>query len=607
MENKTTTQLKEERLENLFKECQSTVINQMLSSFGLNQGMFTDRDGGNVTTLHNFELEDDQFVADRDKDSHKQANKEYDRSELELTSQEWQELSKREREKGINHYTGEDEKPENMDLDHISPLKNEHSRKKNHLAYNTGTEEGKDKLKKVVNQPANLATTDKTTNRSKGAKTNSEYIDGPKQKPGETLGQYNKRKEKHEETLKKQNIDKELMKKKQADAEKKINSDANKALAIKQVKEITQTGAKQAGSMALKQAIGAILTEFANIIFIEVKIMCENGLAFNEDNIQKLKGRISNRLKSLTTKLPSILKDSLKGGVSGFVSNLLVFIINNLISTAKRFVTIIREGLLGIYKAVKMILFPPKNMSTEEIWRTAIKLLSTTLISSIILSFQDVLKMFISGIPILIPIADAISMALVGILSGIASALVAYSIDSIIDKFCDRYDEKLIDSLMEDSKKRIEISSSLEKQLMTSLANININSQSIYNYNVITEQSIEMNNSYSQIDTNNSNIFMNNHDIANNIDNLHVEMNSLSETVDITDKKYNDLLKSQNNVINFKSETTISNIDIIDKTRLLIYENNRLITLNEEFSKSNAEVQDSLESFIKNNEDPINE
>ena len=43
------------------------------------------------------------------------------------------------------------------------------------------------------------------------------------------------------------------------------------------------------------------------------------------------------------------------------MSNLLTFLINNFLSTAKRFVTVIREGIIGLFRAFKMIFFPPKN------------------------------------------------------------------------------------------------------------------------------------------------------------------------------------------------------------------------------------------------------
>ena len=55
-------QLKKKRIEKLFQDCQDTIIAQTLSAFGLTQGMFQDRDGGSVTTLHNFKQEDNKFV-----------------------------------------------------------------------------------------------------------------------------------------------------------------------------------------------------------------------------------------------------------------------------------------------------------------------------------------------------------------------------------------------------------------------------------------------------------------------------------------------------------------------------------------------------------------
>ncbi len=68
MNDKTTTTLREQRLQKLFDDCQQQVISQIMGPFGLSPAMFkdVDKNGGNVTTLHNFSHEDDNYIATED-------------------------------------------------------------------------------------------------------------------------------------------------------------------------------------------------------------------------------------------------------------------------------------------------------------------------------------------------------------------------------------------------------------------------------------------------------------------------------------------------------------------------------------------------------------
>ena len=70
----------EKRLQALYGECQSHVVQQLIGPFGLNQAMFEDRNGGNVTTMHNFSRKDADYVAtDADRVRHTSAHTTYDK------------------------------------------------------------------------------------------------------------------------------------------------------------------------------------------------------------------------------------------------------------------------------------------------------------------------------------------------------------------------------------------------------------------------------------------------------------------------------------------------------------------------------------------------
>lgn len=507
MKHESKQSIKQKRLDTLLNECKETVINTTLSAFYLNKGVFSDRDGGNVTTMHNFEKDTDQFVADKDKGSHKEANKEFNRDDWELTTEEWKE--KREGfidadGKTKDGYSGRTIDSSEADLDHIRSLKGETAKKKNHLAYNTGTEEGKEKLKEKLNSDDNLTMTDSSINRSKGSKSNQEFYKGPKRKQNESDAQYEERCEKHQKRLKEKGVTKENLDAKDKQAEEAIDTDGT--LMKKQANELLETGTKQAKDMAISKAMGFLLVEVVNIIFSEIKTINQEKGNLDIKTLEGIVHRIPNHCKVLMEKIPNFVHEVLQGGVSGFVSNLITFLINNFLSTVKRFVTIIREGLLGIYKAVKMIFFPPKEMTKEEVWRSAIKLLSTTVLSAVIISFTDAIKVFIASIPLLIPISDPLAIAITGILSGLASALAAYAIDSIFDYFLDRRNEQAMDLLMNNSEQRSQIAEQLIDSFETS-------KKLVINYDLAIGRNQVIGDSFAEALEHSSSLSKSNHDI----------------------------------------------------------------------------------------------
>ncbi|WP_270285457.1 hypothetical protein [Enterobacter kobei] len=79
----TYEDLKQQRLQKLFHDCQQQVLSQIIGPFGLSTAMFEDRNGGNVTTMHNFEREESDFIADKDMSSHAKSREDYQRKEYE--------------------------------------------------------------------------------------------------------------------------------------------------------------------------------------------------------------------------------------------------------------------------------------------------------------------------------------------------------------------------------------------------------------------------------------------------------------------------------------------------------------------------------------------
>ena len=452
---KTYTEIKEERLEKLFQDCQAQILNQIIGPFGLSTTMFEDRNGGNVTTTHNFSRDDTDYIAEKDKASHAQANKQYNRNDYK--SNDWDKKSKEHRSKGVDGYTGKETPAEDMDLDHITSLKEISDNKKAHLALNTG--KSTDKMTTMANSDENLVATHKSINRSKSAQNISEFAE----KNGERFG-----------------LDKAKIEQEKQRSESHINSTVNLELAKKQSLELLQTSGSQMVKMGLKEGLGILLVELVNGLFNEFKILFKKGVNAGESLFKEIGKRLKKILESVIKKIPNALESSVKGGISGLLSNLVTFLINNFLSTAKRYVTMIRDGFLGLLRAFKMIFFPPKDMTSDEALQAGLKILSTVIVSSIGLLLNESISTFLTTVPFIKPIADLITPVLLGISTGLISVFISYQIDSYFEG--KQLDRKLLDTMIANSKSLDGFVTALEKNCFKSLENIKNYSTSLTLY-----------------------------------------------------------------------------------------------------------------------------
>lgn len=510
--NQSIAELKQQRLNKLFDDCQQQVISQIIGPFVLSTAMFEDRNGGNVTTLHNFKREDSDYVAtDSDKTLHTQFKKKYDenlRSDYEVKNAatqskrqdiveeakkippdskktEWDILRDRKIKIGKDDYTGREVTPEGkvklnddrvvgVDLDHVISIKEFHADPKMHLGLgkvNGNGEADVEAIKSLVNSDENLAITDSSANRSKGAHDLMEWSKS-KRPDGSTNA------EKYE-------LDEQLVKQKYQEAKKHANDTANSALLKKQATELLHTGGAQALKQGMRQALGLLLTELVNGLFNEFKVLIKQGVEVGKTLFAEIRERLTRVIDLVVKKIPDAVGQMFQGGVSGFMSNLLTFLINNFLSTAKRFVTVIREGLLGLFRAFKMIFFPPKNMTSDQALQEGLKILTAVLITSVGLLLTETVGGFMATVPFLKPFADLITPVLIGIMTGLLSAFLAYQIDCLFDRYRNSQSEKFIDELLTDAKRRDEFATELVALSETSLGNIENYSKSISIYQSI--------------------------------------------------------------------------------------------------------------------------
>jgi hypothetical protein len=498
-------ELREQRLQKLFADCQREVVAQIIGPFGLSMAMFEDKNGGNVTTLHNFERADDDFVAtESDKALHANSRREYSvnvRSEYEIKTEEaakgaggktWEEKRAEKIARGTDEYTGRsvstdgtieigDGRVVRAELDHVGSIGEFHSNKKAHLGLGdvkrdeqTGELKVDSKrMRAAVNDDKNLALTNQPLNGSKSDNELEEWA--ARERPDGTTNA-----EKFE-------IDEKLMAEKAQTAQEHLNSTVDRALLKKQATELLHTGGKQALQMGLRQAMGLLLNELVNGVFNEIKTLIKHGVEAGKSLLEEIRDRLFKVIQSVAKKIPDAAAQLFHGGVSGFMSNLLTFVLNSFLSTAKRFVTAIREGLTGLYRAFKMILFPPEHLSDDEALQEGLKILTAVVISSVGIILTESVATFMATVPFLKEIADIVTSVVMGILTGLLTAFLAYQIDCMFDRYRHSLDEKLLDELIADTKHQETFANELATLAESSLGNVESFSKSVSIYQHVGE------------------------------------------------------------------------------------------------------------------------
>ncbi|WP_025820979.1 hypothetical protein [Shewanella marina] len=417
MSELTRTELKTIRLNALLDSCQQQVLAQIIGPLGLTPAMFNDQVGGNVTTQHNFEQ--GITATKQDKDSHQQwqqAQQDYQRRAYDADLKKKRKaLFKTEDE--IHCCYTDKILPRNgqTHLDHVVAANKIETDSRSHLFQTT------EQRVAMANQEVNLKPAGASINMSMREHDKQQWAQRQrKADPGKT----------NAESF---GVDMDLLNHTVDTAKRKIERDLMVAQLKKQGQELAVTGTKEAAMNGLKQGLGLLLHEFVNALFTEAKQLFTQ--TSNDSLIERLLAafkRIFNRLK---TKFKDALKAAFSGGIQAFFSNLLTFIINTVVTTSSKVVTMLREGMASLWQAIKLLIWPPENMPAVEIARAVSQIIASLITTSLGLIFEESIKAFLLTIPVLTPIAGILSTAFTALLTGIATALIVYGIDRLFDNF----------------------------------------------------------------------------------------------------------------------------------------------------------------------------
>lgn len=292
--------------------------------------------------------------------------------------------------------------------DHIVPIKQIHENFKGNYALDDAD------IKKIANINDNFAVTSADINQVKKEKSNAEYI-----KYMEDIGQP---------------VDKNTkdnMLRFQKEAEKKVNSQANKLVGKNLIdrtekgKEIRKEASKLAANQAKEFAIGNVILFIVKPVYHELKDSFKNGVSSGvgaSSALEALKIRFGRVKDYVVANLAAFIGDNIWEFVKGFISSLIEGIISLFVGIFKQVLKVLKEGI-KIFSQSAKILFgkDSKDMTPAQKGDAIIKILGGSVLAIAGVGIEALLNK--------IGIGEPWSVVLSTFLSGVASALFMYLLD----------------------------------------------------------------------------------------------------------------------------------------------------------------------------------
>ena len=423
----------QESAENLIDLCKANVMSTIVGQFGIASILLEAKDGGSVTTEHNFEKGIVATADDKAKYEIYQANNDGSRKWEDVRTEGGYDkpLSAMRKEAFKNHsaiideYTGKElPKDGRAHLDHVVSAKEIESDSGAHLFMSA------EERAKMATSKENLAWTEGSANQSKGDQKMEDWL--KKEKNGES-------------NEKRFGIDKERAMKKDQEARKFINNTINKEAFKKYSKELLVTGGKDAARMATYSAIGVIMHDLALAVVEELKYILKNRKEkTNREIFIHFKERMAKVVEELKVKWKEIIVGSFEAGIMAFLSNIVVFVINLFATTLKKLVSMIRAGFVSLCQALKTIIHPPAGMTQEDANQQAAKILVAGVVGALSLGLSASIEKFLQSIPGLQPImmfpipsfggeprtgSDVLAVTLSAVAGGLITTILLYYMD----------------------------------------------------------------------------------------------------------------------------------------------------------------------------------
>lgn len=193
----------------------------------------------------------------------------------------------------------------------------------------------------------------------------------------------------------------------------------------------TQTGLTEGVKMGAQQAFGLLMVELFSGTLDEIKDFFHHSHQHESPIWDELKERLTRVGTKVAEKWKQLLDSFTSGFISGFISNTVTMLINLFVTTGKRTVRMIREGVFALFKAIKTFLCPPKDMTFSQAAHEALKLLAAGGVVIGGVALEESAEMLILSIPLFAPIAGVLTAVLVGATTALAMTLVCYLLDKL--------------------------------------------------------------------------------------------------------------------------------------------------------------------------------
>lgn len=414
--NELEEEFDEKKLTDLLEQTKKDLVSAIVVPFGLGKIVAAyDKAGGNVTTIHNA----NNGIYARDKDHYKRedytntknsAGKQFSGIGKNSVGSNFTQSKMDENQMVQDAYTGEVQKANTTSPDHIESLSQHHK--------NGAFMQNSERKSDFATDENNMALTDRSINQSMRDFDKKEWMEKETKDNVKNKDRFNIDEEKLKEQIKK---GKET-------SDKHLPSDMEKTQYY--IKNSAITGLNEGVKMGAQQAFGVLLIELFTSAFSEIKDAFKNGQE-GESLFEDIKCRLVKISKSLTSKWSDVLKGFATGSLSGFISNILTTIINVFVTTGKRLVRMIREGVFSLLKALKTVVFPPEGLTYREATHEAMKLFAAGGIIIAGVALEEIVEKIILNIPVLAPLASMVTAVIVGSITAMGMALVAYLIDKL--------------------------------------------------------------------------------------------------------------------------------------------------------------------------------
>jgi hypothetical protein len=393
------------------------LVDQLMGPFGLTRAMFDDRDGGAITTVHNFE----QGVVANDADAQRHANWEqarqnnFERKDYDAALDREHPTMQSPDGGFYDGYTGQElpQGPRTTARDHVVAASAIERSAKGHLG------QTREQRVETATHEDNVVLTGFGMNASKSDSDLLEWAARPNTKePDKTNAEY-------------YGVEQAQLEAVHQRATQRVQAEQNRAVLVKQAGELLTEGAASAGKLALRQVLGLVLKDLIGGVVADIRHLMREGYESASQLTDVAHNRLLETWARIKLRWSEYLKEGVSAGLSGFLGTLVTLLINAFVTTAKNLVRMIREGVMSFVRAIRIIVSPPPGATGAEIAFEVVKLLSGALVTCVGIALEEAIAKGMQAVAFLAPIAAEVAPVIAGVLTGTMTLLTVLAFDRL--------------------------------------------------------------------------------------------------------------------------------------------------------------------------------